>query len=209
MATHPTRITRTTTEPKVGVVPSPPREVQEISSSSSPEQPPRKEPRVGEPPQQSEGRQGDTAISGFEPSDDELPIGTLRRDISRLRQEGQQTEPLVIREVEEEGPAGRQGSQHTGGQRAIEHIPLPPPGQKKKKNKTPANQSGPEGNSSAQPPAREQHAASAIIEEERPDIGPRYTDKEVRRLHPELLVQLGPAPPTAGVPQPIRWRRPC
>ncbi|KAL2613817.1 hypothetical protein R1flu_025509 [Riccia fluitans] len=130
-ATRPTRITRTTAEPEVGVVPSPPREVQEISSSSSPEQPPRKEPWVGEPPQQSEGRQGDTAIPGFEPSDDELPIGTLRKDISRLRQEGQRTEPLVIREA-------LNGS----WQKAIEQIPLPPPGQKKKKNKTPAVQPG-------------------------------------------------------------------
>ncbi|KAL2613986.1 hypothetical protein R1flu_025678 [Riccia fluitans] len=191
-ATRPTKITRTTTEPEVGVVPSPPREVQEISSSSSPEQPPRKEPWVGEPPQQAKGRQGDTAIPGFEPSDDKLPIGTLRRDISRLRQEVQRTEPLVIREA-------LNGSR----QRAIEQIPLPPPGQKKKKNKTPAVQSGPERNSSAQPPAREQRAAPATVEEERPDIGPRYTDEEVRRLHPELFVQLGPAPPTAGVPQPI------
>ncbi|KAL2612840.1 hypothetical protein R1flu_024532 [Riccia fluitans] len=88
-------------------------------------------------------------------------------------------------------------------QKAIEQIPLPPPGQKKKKNKTPAVQPGPERNSSAQPPAREQRVASATVEEERPDIGPRYTDEEVRRLHPELFVQLRPAPPTAGVPQPI------
>ncbi|KAL2607618.1 hypothetical protein R1flu_026191 [Riccia fluitans] len=146
-ATCPTRITRTTAEPEVGVVPSPPREVQEISSNSSPEQPPRKEPRVGELPQQSEGRQGDTAIPGFEPSDDELPIGTLHRDISRLRQPG--------------------------------------------------------GKFVGPPPAREQRAAPATVEEERPDIGPRYTDTEVRRLHPELFVQLGPAPPTADVPQPI------
>ncbi|KAL2607676.1 hypothetical protein R1flu_026249 [Riccia fluitans] len=198
MATRPTRFTRTTAEPKVGVVPSLPREVQEISSTSSPEQPPRKEPRVGEPPQQSEGRQGDTAIPGFEPSDDELPKVTLRRDISRLRQEGQRTEPLVIRET----GAGRQAL-NGSRQRAIEQIPLPPPGQKKKKNKTPAIQSGPEGNSSAQPPAREQRAALATVEEERPDIGPRYTNEEVRRLHLELLVQLGPAPMTAGVPQSI------
>ncbi|KAL2645516.1 hypothetical protein R1flu_013103 [Riccia fluitans] len=227
-ATRPTRTTRTTAEPEVGVVPSPPREVQELSSSSSPEQPPRKEPRVEEPPQQAEGRQEDTTIPGFEPSDDELPIGTLRRNISRLRQEVQRTEPLVIREVGGEGPAGRQGPLHTGGQtvsapeplrrlqtgagrqafngfrqRAIEQIPLPPSGQKKKKNKTPAVQSGPGGNLSAQPPAREQCAAPVTIEEERSDIRPRYTDKEVRRFHPELFVQLGPAPPTAGVPQPV------
>ncbi|KAL2652804.1 hypothetical protein R1flu_020932 [Riccia fluitans] len=88
-------------------------------------------------------------------------------------------------------------------QKAIEQIPLPPPGQKKKKNKTPAVQPGLERNSSAQPPAREQRAALATVEEERPDIGPRYNDEEVRRLHLELFVQLGPAPPTAGVPQPI------
>ncbi|KAL2621027.1 hypothetical protein R1flu_001232 [Riccia fluitans] len=60
-----------------------------------------------------------------------------------------------------------------------------------------------EGNSSAQPPAKEPRAAPVTVEEERPDIGPRYTDEEVRRLHLELFVQLGPAPPTAGVPQPI------
>ncbi|KAL2628583.1 hypothetical protein R1flu_013269 [Riccia fluitans] len=172
MAMRPTRTTQTTTEPKVGVMLSPPREVQELSSSSSPEQPPRKEPRVEEPPQQAEGREDDTAISGFEPSDDELPIGILRRDISRLRQEVQRTEPLMVRE-------------------------------KKKKNQTPAVQSGPGGNSSAQPPAREQRAAPVTVEEERPDIGPRYTNEEVRRFHPELFVQLGPTPPTAGVPQPI------
>ncbi|KAL2623017.1 hypothetical protein R1flu_003222 [Riccia fluitans] len=85
----------------------------------------------------------------------------------------------------------------------MEQITLPPSGQKKKKNKTPAAQSGPGGNPSAQPPAGEQRAAPATVEEERPDIGPRYTDEEVRRFHPELFVQLGAAPPTASVPQPI------
>ncbi|KAL2610724.1 hypothetical protein R1flu_029297 [Riccia fluitans] len=182
-------------ELEVGVVPSPPREVQELSSSSSPKQPPRKEPRVEEPPQQAEGWQEDTALPGFEPSDDELPIGTLRRDISHLRQEVQRTEPLVIREVGGEGPTGRQGSLHTGGQivsapkpprrlqmgagrqafnsfrqRAIEQIPLPPSGQKKKKNKTPTVQS---------------------------------VREEIRRPNLRLENNLGPAPPTAGVPQPI------
>ncbi|KAL2635384.1 hypothetical protein R1flu_006863 [Riccia fluitans] len=75
-----------------------------------------------------------TALPGFEPSDDELPMGTLRKDISHLRQEGQRTEPLVIRET-----GGRQAL-NGSRQKAIEQIPLPPPGQKKKKNKTPAVQ---------------------------------------------------------------------
>ncbi|KAL2636170.1 hypothetical protein R1flu_007649 [Riccia fluitans] len=233
MATRPTRTTRTIAEPDVGVVPSPQREVQELSSSSSPEQPPRKEPRVEEPPQQAEGRQEDTTIPGFEASDDELPIDTLRRDISRLRQEVQRTEPLVIRDVgggagkeagafaygrtDSERPepprrlqmgAGRQAfSGSKERQKAIEEIPLPPSGQKKKGKKTPVIQSGPGGNPSAQPPAREQHAASATVEEERPDIGSRYTDEEVRRFYPELFVQPGAPPPTTCAPQPILVER--
>ncbi|KAL2623367.1 hypothetical protein R1flu_003572 [Riccia fluitans] len=135
-ATRPTRITRTTAEPEVGVVPSPPREVQEISSSSSTEQPPRKDP-------------GDLA-QGHIPPKAGRPTNRASRD-----QRGRRG-----------GPAGRQGPQHTGGQtvsapepprrlqtggrqalngsrqKAIEQIPLPPPGQKKKKNKTPAVQPG-------------------------------------------------------------------
>ncbi|KAL2654124.1 hypothetical protein R1flu_022252 [Riccia fluitans] len=183
---------------------------------------------VEEPPQQAEGRQEDIAIPGFEPSDDELPIGTLRMDISRLRQEVQRTEPLVIRDVGGEGPAGRQEPSHTGGQivsapepprrlqtgagrqafnsyrqKAIEQIPLLPSGHKKKGKKIPVVQSGPGENPSAQPPAGEQSAAPATVEEERPDIGPRYIDEEVRRFHLELFVQLGATPPTAGVPQTI------
>ncbi|KAL2612923.1 hypothetical protein R1flu_024615 [Riccia fluitans] len=94
-------------------------------------------------------------------------------------------------------------------QKAIEEIPLPPSGQKKKGKKTPAAQSGPGGGSSAQPPAEEQRAVPESVEEDRPDIGLRYTDEEVRRKYPELFVQPGAPPPaaaiqTAGAPQPIR-----
>ncbi|KAL2642877.1 hypothetical protein R1flu_010464 [Riccia fluitans] len=178
------------TELDVGVVPSPQREVQELSSNSSPEQPPRKEARMEEPPQQAEEQQEDTVILGFETSDDELLIGTLRMDISRLRQEVQRTKPLVIRDVGGEGPAGRQEPSHEEG-----------------KEDRPVVQSGPGGNPSAQPSAGEQRGAPATVEEERPDIGPRYTDEEVRRFHPELFVQLGAPPPTVGAPQPIPVER--
>ncbi|KAL2634203.1 hypothetical protein R1flu_005682 [Riccia fluitans] len=47
-----------------------------------------------------------------------------------------------------------------------------------------------------------------MVEEDRPDIGPRYTDVEVHRRHPELFVQPGAPPPasaiaaSAGAPQP-------
>ncbi|KAL2620323.1 hypothetical protein R1flu_000528 [Riccia fluitans] len=85
-------------------------------------------------------------------------------------------------------------------QKAIEEIPLPPSGQKKKGKKTPVVQSGPGGNPSAQPPVGEQRAAPATVEEECPDIGPRYTDEEVRRFHLELFVQLGAPSPTVGAP---------
>ncbi|KAL2642777.1 hypothetical protein R1flu_010364 [Riccia fluitans] len=92
---------------------------------------------VEEPPQQAEGRQEDTAIPGFEPSDDKLPTGTLRREISRLRRLQMGT--------------GRQAfSGYRERQKAIEEIPLPPSDQKKKGKKILAVQSG--GNPSAQPP---------------------------------------------------------
>ncbi|KAL2652743.1 hypothetical protein R1flu_020871 [Riccia fluitans] len=108
MATRPTRTTRTAAKPDLKVVPSPEREIQELSSSS-PEQPPRKEPRVEEPPPQTEQRQEDALVSGFEPSDDELPIGTLRIDISCLRQDNQRGEqPLTIKDTGGEEQAGGQ-----------------------------------------------------------------------------------------------------
>ncbi|KAL2631461.1 hypothetical protein R1flu_016147 [Riccia fluitans] len=97
------------------VISSPEREVQELSRSSL-EQPPRKEPRVERPQPQTEGRQEDTQLPGFEPSDDELLIGTLCRDIPRLRQENQRREPLVIRNKGREEPTRRQEPQHMRGQ---------------------------------------------------------------------------------------------
>ncbi|KAL2623053.1 hypothetical protein R1flu_003258 [Riccia fluitans] len=149
----------------IGFAPPPPlppleQEVEELSSSSL-EQPPRKEPRVERLEPQTEGRQEDTPLPGFEPSDDELLIGTLRRDIPHLRQESQQEE------VKEElghpvGPGGRVGGPTADG--TTRDRPL------------------------------------ETVEEDRPDIGPRYTDEEVRRRHPELFVQPEAPPPTQAVP---------
>ncbi|KAL2612863.1 hypothetical protein R1flu_024555 [Riccia fluitans] len=76
--------------------------------------------------------------------------------------------------------AGRQAfSGYRDRQKAIDEIPLPPSGQKKKGKKIQAVQSGPGGGSSAQPPVKEQCAPPESVEEDRPDIGPRYIDEEV------------------------------
>ncbi|KAL2633371.1 hypothetical protein R1flu_004850 [Riccia fluitans] len=201
-ATRPTRITRTTAEPEVGVVPSR-RGKSRKYQAVAPKQPPRKEPRVGEPPQQSKGRQGDTAIPGFEPSDDELPMGTLRRDISRLRQEGQRTEPLVIRET-----GGRQAL-NGSRQKAIEQIPLPPPGQKKKKNKTPAVQPGPERNSSAKPRLENNTWHRQPLKRSARTSDHAIPMKRFRDFTLSCLYSSGQHPRPPAFLNRSRWGRPC
>ncbi|KAL2653068.1 hypothetical protein R1flu_021196 [Riccia fluitans] len=60
---------------------------------------------------------------------------------------------------------------------------------KKEEEEGPGRSVGPGGGSSAQQPAeRQRNRRQETIEEDRPDIGPRYTDEEIRRRHPELFV---------------------
>ncbi|KAL2649756.1 hypothetical protein R1flu_017884 [Riccia fluitans] len=95
--------------------------------------------------------------------------------------------------------------QDSSAKEKAQEVPLPPSAQQKKKK--PANQTGQAGGSStqrlAQSPVQlgEQSArAQETLEEERSDIGSRYTDEELWIRHLELFAQPSAPAPTPATP---------
>ncbi|KAL2644658.1 hypothetical protein R1flu_012245 [Riccia fluitans] len=98
--------------PNTEVVPSPEREFQELSSNS-PEQPPRKEPRVERtPPRDGQGQEDVPPPKTKETTDEDAPIAFKHRRVeSRLRKA-----TLTIGESREDQPVERQEPPRTQGQ---------------------------------------------------------------------------------------------